>query len=151
MDGLTTSSTLACLRSAEDAQHIRRFVTGNVTLVAIRHCSTQASLATEAASLVAKAPAWFDRLLSRRAEQSLLHNLSWMCSTPPHHDDTVGGSDNVGLTPEAHHCYGGQSAAVKVTALLRCSWGVYACGRSTVHAFVTRGESGPFDKGPVGT
>ena len=93
--------------------------------MASRHRSTQASLATETASLVAKAPGWFDCLLSRRAEPFLLYNLSWMCSTPSYHDNTVGGTDDVGrlaVTPEAQHGYEDQRAAMKVIALPCREW-----------------------------
>ncbi|KIM91815.1 hypothetical protein PILCRDRAFT_5 [Piloderma croceum F 1598] len=69
---------------------------------------------------------------------------STTCHGCAYHDDTVGGTDDIGLaaTPEAHHGYEGQSTAVWVIALPPHSWCVYAAGETyhTLHTFATKGR-----------
>ena len=102
MDGLTTLATSIYLRPAQNTRHTVRNQE-SLSWWQVGTIQRRLRLRLKLLAPVAKALGWFNRLLSRRAEHFPFYNLPWMCSTPPYHDDTAGGTDDIGLpaTPEA--------------------------------------------------
>jgi hypothetical protein len=89
MDGLTMLATSIYLRPAQNTRHSVRNQE-SLSWWQVGTMQRRLRLQLKLPAPVAKAPGWFNRLLSRRAECFALYNLPWVCSTPPYHDDTAG-------------------------------------------------------------